>query len=120
MIMTSTMMLNRHIVTDLQSLPIVARQQADSALTPSSVCEGARMDKSKQLVRMHMRTFLLLCSAFLIFSCNTSSSTQEGNSSQVTAPIINLDLQPGDNNPRNSEGDFVTLKDGTVMFVYSK
>lgn len=28
-------------------------------------------------------------------------------------------LPPGENNPRNSEGDFVTLEDGRVMFVYT-
>ena len=30
-----------------------------------------------------------------------------------------LELNPGPDNPRNSEGDFVTLKDGRIMFVYS-
>lgn len=30
-----------------------------------------------------------------------------------------LKLPKGDNNPRNSEGDFVTLKDGSILFVYS-
>lgn len=33
------------------------------------------------------------------------------------APIFQL--KPGENNPRNSEGDFVTLKDGRILFVYS-
>jgi len=28
-------------------------------------------------------------------------------------------LPPGPNNPRNSEGDFIELKDGRVLFVYS-
>lgn len=32
---------------------------------------------------------------------------------------IVLSLQPGENNPRNSEGSFVTLKDGRILFVYS-
>ena len=31
-----------------------------------------------------------------------------------------LQLPPGDNNPRNSEGDFVTLKDGRILFIYSR
>jgi sialidase-1 len=31
----------------------------------------------------------------------------------------NLVLAPGVGNPRNSEGDFVNLKDGRVLFVYS-
>ena len=30
-----------------------------------------------------------------------------------------LTLAPGDNNPRNSEGDFVALKDGRILFVYT-
>ncbi len=29
-------------------------------------------------------------------------------------------LPPGPNNPRNSEGDFVQLKDGRLLFVYTK
>jgi sialidase-1 len=31
-----------------------------------------------------------------------------------------LDIRAGANNPRNSEGDFITLKDGSILFVYSK
>lgn len=30
-----------------------------------------------------------------------------------------LRLAPGPNNPRNSEGDFITLKDGRILFIYS-
>ncbi len=33
---------------------------------------------------------------------------------------ITLRLNPGDDNPRNSEGDFVTLKDGSIVFIYSR
>ena len=33
---------------------------------------------------------------------------------------IVLDLAPGENNPRNSEGAFITLKDGRIMLVYSR
>jgi|GEM_PF-330869 len=33
---------------------------------------------------------------------------------------IALDLPAGNDNPRNSEGDFVTLKDGRIMFIYSR
>lgn len=31
-----------------------------------------------------------------------------------------LDLAPGPDNPRNSEGDFINLNDGRIMFVYSR
>ena len=30
-----------------------------------------------------------------------------------------LELRSGPGNPRNSEGDFIRLKDGRVLFVYS-
>lgn len=30
-----------------------------------------------------------------------------------------LKLDTGPNNPRNSEGDFITLKDGRIMFIYT-
>ena len=30
-----------------------------------------------------------------------------------------LELPPGAENPRNSEGSFVSLKDGRILFVYS-
>ncbi len=33
---------------------------------------------------------------------------------------IVLDLAPSESNPRNGEGDFITLKDGRIMFVYSR
>lgn len=35
-------------------------------------------------------------------------------------PTTVLSLQPGVDNPRNSEGDFITLKDGRILFVYSR
>ncbi|GAB3912034.1 hypothetical protein GCM10028803_54640 [Larkinella knui] len=31
-----------------------------------------------------------------------------------------LQLNPSPGNPRNSEGDFVTLKDGRILFIYSR
>ena len=32
---------------------------------------------------------------------------------------IALRLEPGPDNPRNSEGDFIHLKDGRILFIYS-
>ena len=34
-------------------------------------------------------------------------------------PTRTLELPPGPGNPRNSEGAFVSLKDGRIMFIYS-
>lgn len=49
----------------------------------------------------------------LSFACN------EKTSNPLTTEIT-LELPPSDNNPRNSEGDFISLKDGRIMFVYSR
>ncbi len=35
-------------------------------------------------------------------------------------PDTVLQILPGNNNPRNSEGDFISLKDGRILFVYSR
>ena len=60
---------------------------------------------------------ILTCSLFLMVACKTGSkSTGSGYS---TKEIV-LSLQPGPDNPRNSEGGFVTLKDGRILFVYSR
>jgi sialidase-1 len=39
--------------------------------------------------------------------------------SSLVAPIV-LDLAPGPGNPRNSEGAFLELKNGRILFVYSR
>jgi hypothetical protein len=39
--------------------------------------------------------------------------------SSLVAPIV-LDLAPGPGNPRNSEGAFLELKNGSILFVYSR
>ena len=36
----------------------------------------------------------------------------------IAAPVV-LELAPGPGNPRNSEGAFLELKDGKILFVYS-
>jgi sialidase-1 len=46
----------------------------------------------------------------------TSSATL---AQSVTPPQVTMQILPGTNNPRNSEGDFVTLKDGRILFVYT-
>lgn len=39
---------------------------------------------------------------------------------KITSSEIVSILSPTDINPRNSEGDFLTLRDGTIMFAYSR
>lgn len=38
---------------------------------------------------------------------------------ELEVPVRALELPPGPDNPRNSEGSFVSLKDGRVLFIYS-
>ena len=66
---------------------------------------------------MKAKQFLFLFSLLLVNLCCKKSND---------APrVINddkdvvLTLNPGRNNPRNSEGDFITLKNGKLLFVYS-
>ena len=46
----------------------------------------------------------------LVLTCAAASAA---------APRAVLELAPGEGNPRNSEGDFVTLRDGRILFVYT-
>lgn len=38
---------------------------------------------------------------------------------EVTSVPAQLILSPGEDNPRNSEGDFIELQDGRILFVYT-
>jgi sialidase-1 len=61
---------------------------------------------------------ILLC--ILCYSCERSNKMNGTESSEQEGIISrNLILNPGENNPRNSEGDFISLKDGRILFVYS-
>lgn len=46
-----------------------------------------------------------------------SRDTNKYNFSDTSKTIV-LKLEKGPNNPRNGEGDFITLKDGKILFVY--
>jgi len=59
---------------------------------------------------------ILFLSALLFIgfaACNSNRSNSE-NGQEIT-----LCLEPSDKNPRNSEGDFIQLKDGRILFVYT-
>ena len=36
------------------------------------------------------------------------------------APVVALELTTSEGNPRNSEGDFIRLKDGRLLFIYTR
>ncbi len=58
----------------------------------------------------------VLLIGLLVTSCVPSMKENE---SPDSFPITVLQLSPSDNNPRNSEGDFITLDDGRILFIYS-
>jgi len=55
---------------------------------------------------------ILLAAVLLLPQAQAQSPLPEG-----VARV--LELPPGDGNPRNSEGDFIQLKDGRILFVYT-
>src|SRR5688572_17041562 len=59
--------------------------------------------------------------AFLIGIVATTSGCKVHSVSNDKEPgkSIALRLEPGEDNPRNSEGDFIALKDGRILFIYS-
>jgi sialidase-1 len=61
------------------------------------------------------RTVFVICILIALDGLSAEKVLAQENRSQVLA----LKLQPGTNNPRNSEGDFITLKDGRILFIYS-
>jgi hypothetical protein len=60
------------------------------------------------------KIIIVLLGGVLITSCQTNQSDLK-RLEKTTA----LRLLPGEGNPRNSEGDFITLNDGKILFVYS-
>ena len=63
-----------------------------------------------------MRKSSLFCLLFLL-GVLIQSSSQAGEGEMEIRKT--LQLLPGKGNPRNSEGDFVQLRDGRLLFVYT-
>jgi sialidase-1 len=64
-------------------------------------------------------SFLRMRCVVLIVLASVLMIAFPAESQSVSAPQVTLQIKPGEDNPRNSEGDFVTLKDGRILFVYS-
>lgn len=50
----------------------------------------------------------------IAMGCSTESIHQNDSGKEIV-----LRLEPGEGNPRNSEGDFIQLKDSSILFVYT-
>lgn len=56
----------------------------------------------------------------VLASYQISTALPEAAAEDAAGPRTALTLAPGPNNPRNSEGDFIRLDDGRLMFVYTR
>jgi predicted neuraminidase len=74
----------------------------------------------KSTINKHRKTTFLFLSALLIGLIVASCALPKKESkSPDNLPVTVLQLTPSDDNPRNSEGDFITLDDGRILFIYS-
>ena len=67
--------------------------------------------------RITLFSFCVFSLLGMLFSC---SGNKKNEAKQIPESEISLILKPSENNPRNSEGDFITLKDGRILFIYSR
>lgn len=76
--------------------------------------------KNLELAKPTFRIFIPLLSLTLLIavSCSSRETVTEENT-EASSIDRTLILNPGENNPRNSEGDFIQLNDGRILFVYS-
>ena len=66
-----------------------------------------------EMIKISLLVFIIL----IVAGCRNKP---ERNSSRMNhGKELVLNLMPGADNPRNSEGDFITLKDGRILFIYS-
>lgn len=76
--------------------------------------------KTKIIKNSHSFFILVvLASVSTLYSCSTKGNTKVAQDANMLPSTV-LSLKPSHDNPRNSEGDFINLKDGRVMFVYSR
>lgn len=70
--------------------------------------------------RIFLTLLNVLAVLILLPGCQNQPAVQVAEDREKEGPEIVLDLSPADDNPRNSEGDFISLDDGRILFVYSK
>jgi len=77
---------------------------------------GIKNEIVKERTALFLRTLFVLIPVFsgILFLCSgfIDKPADKGKT-------IALRLEPGPDNPRNSEGDFIALKDGRILFIYS-
>lgn len=79
-------------------------------------CNNISNNRSRKL-------YILLLFILPAISCDSNDATPQDNGNAPVGKFsfsVVLKLPSGYNNPRNSEGDFIGLNDGRIMYVYSK
>jgi hypothetical protein len=69
-----------------------------------------RPEMKKKMTRAVISLVLLLA----LIGCGNKTMESLSNGKEIV-----LRLEPGPENPRNSEGDFIQLKDGRILFIYT-
>lgn len=64
---------------------------------------------------MHSFTQVMIVACILAVQCGALAQAKPADS-----PACVLNIEPGPGNPRNSEGAFVRLKDGRILFAYTR
>ncbi|MEO9893979.1 sialidase family protein [Aurantibacter sp.] len=77
--------------------------------------------KSRNTPHPFIKIVLVTLSLFTLINLfNSCSSTKSKLTNGEKDSKTVLKLKPSENNPRNSEGDFISLKDGRILFIYSR
>ncbi len=74
----------------------------------------------KNIKHRGLYIFLSLLVIAMFVACTNSDNSNTGSTPDSMEPQTTLALNPSEDNPRNSEGDFVKLKDGRILFIYSR
>ncbi len=84
----------------------------------SAICEPGTAHIDACIHFSDIMKISALCLLILIgYGCGNRSASKSNEVAQGMEDV--LKLLPVADNPRNSEGDFITLKDGRILFIYS-
>ncbi|MCK4464874.1 MAG: exo-alpha-sialidase [Bacteroidales bacterium] len=70
------------------------------------------------MIKFIFKAFLMTIVLNIVTDFTLFSQSSPGNDKIINDVVLELD--PSENNPRNSEGAFITLSDGTIMFAYTR
>ncbi|WP_437223665.1 exo-alpha-sialidase [Planctomicrobium sp. SH661] len=94
--------------------------QADAAYMAGDAGIESAEDELIQLLNdAHLDVRIRAAQGLLTLARGPEAPQEVEDSKKVVAPEVVLDLPPGPNNSRNSEGDFIQTRDGRLLFIYT-